>query len=453
MNKFFLLLVLILMETTSFGQPLVNDTTSFSLTIINEKKEYTPGVSVELISAASKSLVKAAVTDEAGVAIFTNITNGKHYFTITAAGYQPQTTPMYDFPLADIERNQVIQLFPIVASMQGVTVVGTRPFILHVQGKVLINVDAAVTNVGTTVLEVLEKSPGVMVDHNGTISLQSKTGVLVMIDDKPTYLSGTELTNLLSSMSSTQVDQIELMANPSAKYDASGNAGIINIKTKKNKQRGFNGNLTITAGHGRYHKNNNSLVMNYRNGKFNAFLTYSMNWNKYFTDIYALRNYYTPGGGLASILDQPTYFSGRSFNNTIKTGLDYYVSDKTTIGFSLTGVMASRKGSGTAGATWKNALGQVDSAVGTYSTSSNSFKNGNINLNLRHALNKSQDLSIDVDWLNYSIHGEQFFNSRLLSPGGYDEASRGDIPSSIHIVSAKADHSFRFGITINWMQA
>src|SRR5690606_33424250 len=144
----------------------------------------------------------------------------------------------------------------------------------------------------------LEKSPGVMVDKNGNISLQAKSGVLVLIDDKPTYLSGSDLTNLLSSMSSEQVDQIELMANPPAKYDASGNAGIINIKTKKNKQKGFNGSLTVSGGQGRYPKNNNSLILNYRNGRFNSFLTYSMNFNRYYTDIYAYRRYFDAAGSL-----------------------------------------------------------------------------------------------------------------------------------------------------------
>jgi hypothetical protein len=329
--------------------------------------------------------------------------------------------------------------------MQGVTVAGTRPFVQHVQGKVLINVDAAITNSGTTVLEVLEKSPGVMVDKNGTISLQAKTGVLVMIDGKPTYLSGAELTNLLSSMSSSQVDQIELMANPPAKYDASGNAGIINIKTKKNKQLGFNGSLVVSAGHGRYPKNNNSLIMNFRSGKFNTFLTYTMNWNKYYTDLYAYRRYFDAGGSLIAVLDQPTIFTGNVLNNTLKTGVDYNVTDKTTVGIELKGVSATRKGDGDATATWKSPAGMVDSAVATNSNTANTFRSWSVNLNARHSLSKQQDISFDVDWLNYKINNEQFFRNDLIAPGGYTEASRGTIPSIIEILSAKADHTLRIG--------
>ncbi|MEP7109568.1 MAG: outer membrane beta-barrel protein [Ferruginibacter sp.] len=443
-SLFFVLLLVI--GKTGRGQALTNDTTSFSIRVVNEKQQSAEGVSIELISTTNKSLEKAALTDAKGVAVFSNIAAGGHYFTVSSAGYQSQTTPVYTFPLtANTDRKQTILLSPYVMNMQDLTVVGNRPFIQFTPGKVLINVDAAVTNVGTTVLELLEKSPGVMVDKNGTISLQARTGVLLTIDDKPTYLSGTELTNLLGSMSSSQVEQIELVDNPTARYEASGNGGIINIKTKKNKQKGFNGTLGISAGQGRYPKNNISIVLNYRKGKFNGFLTYALNRNKYFTDLYALRSYHNNAGELAAVLDQPTPFSGRSYNNTFKTGIDYYATAKTIIGISLTGVAVSRTGNGNASATWKNAAGRVDSAIGTYSNSANSFRNVAVNLNLKHVYSGKQDLSVDVDWLTYSIRNEQFFNNKLLFPVGYTEASRGVIPSTIHIISAKADHTLHFG--------
>ena len=94
-------------------------------------------------------------------------------------------------------------------------------------------------------MEVLEKSPGVMVNSDGVISLRGKQGVIVMVDGKPTYLSPTDLANLLKNMPASALDQIEIMTNPSSKYDASGNSGIINIKTKKGKNAGFNGSLMV----------------------------------------------------------------------------------------------------------------------------------------------------------------------------------------------------------------
>src|SRR4029453_8453660 len=122
--------------------------------------------------------------------------------------------------------------------------------------------------------EVLEKSPGVTVDKDGNISLKGKQGVQVFVDGKPSYLSGQDLVNLLRNMNANQLEQIEIMTNPPAKYDAAGNSGIINIKTKKNKQAGFNGSATAGYSQGKYWKTNEGINMNYRNGKFNAFMNY-----------------------------------------------------------------------------------------------------------------------------------------------------------------------------------
>ncbi len=106
--------------------------------------------------------------------------------------------------------------------MQEATVTGHTPPIERKKDRTIINVEASPTNTGSTVLEVLERSPGVTVDRNGGISLNGKPGVLVMIDDKPTYLNGDDLNNLLSSMNAAQVAKIELISNPPARYDAAG---------------------------------------------------------------------------------------------------------------------------------------------------------------------------------------------------------------------------------------
>jgi hypothetical protein len=417
---------------------------SLNLFVADDKGKPVEGATISLFRSGGTVLAKTAISGNAGLAVLGGLGAGKYYVQVSHAGFATYRSVDYTLPLPSAEAIR-ITLVPGAGTLQGITVTGKKPFVQHVKGKVVVNPEASVTNTGTTVLEVLEKSPGVLVDKNGGISLQGKSGVLVLIDDKPTYLSGTELSNLLSSMSSTQVEQIELMANPPARYDASGNAGVINIKTKKNKQKGFNGILTLSGGQGVYSKSNNSLVLNYRRGKWNSFLSYSMNYNKYFTDIYALRKYYDANGNVTSMLDQPTYYAGRGINNTVRAGVDFYAAKNTTIGLTGTGVIVNRKGWGEADATWLNAAGAVDSAIGTYSTSMNRFKNGSLNLNLKQVIGSRQELSVDVDWLNYDINNSQAFNNKLLAPGGYHEASSGDVPSAIHIISGKADHVLRLG--------
>ncbi|HZY38878.1 MAG TPA: outer membrane beta-barrel family protein [Mucilaginibacter sp.] len=408
---------------------------------MNEKSQSVTGATVRLLK--DSNLVKIDITDAKGIARFENIPNGAYTFSVIYAGYQQQTTSVYRIP-GDADTIK-ITLQPASIALHQVNVTAQAPLIEQKQGKIVLNVDASVTNAGTTVLEVLEKSPGVTVDRNGGISLQGKTGVLVTIDDKPTYLSAADLNNLLSSMSSSQVDQIELIANPTAKYDASGSAGIINIKTKKNKLKGFNGTLTASVGQGVYPKNNDNLALNYRSGKFNIFFNYSLNYVQYYLNLYALRKYYYDNGTLLSQLDQPSYFKGTFSNNSIKTGVDYSLDAKTTIGIVLTGTNISRSGNNTDLARWLSPSGVLDSAIFTDNKNNNDFKNGAINLNARHNISSTQDISADFDLLHYAISGDQNFDYQLQAPGGYDELSRANIPTTINIVTGKIDYTLKAG--------
>jgi hypothetical protein len=416
---------------------------TLTVTIINEQGQPIEGAIADLRKKNATGALQNSVSNKKGLSVFYISLSEAYVLHVYSLGFRQQDIPLTASIIAAKEYS--ITLKPEANNLGEVSVRTRKPFIEQARGKTIVNVEASVTNAGTTVLEVLEKSPGVMVDRNGGISLQGKTGVLVLIDDKPTYVSGSDLNNLLSGISSSQVDQIELMTNPPARYDASGNAGIINIKTKKNKQVGMNGTLSSTISQGVYPKANNSLALNYRNGRFNGFLTWSNNASKGFTDIYALRRYYNTNGALLSMLDQPTYFVNRNFSNTLKAGLDYNLSDKTTVGIVLTGVAVNRSGSSDASANWKKPSGVVDSTIRTFGETKNRLRNGGINLNLKHKISKTQDISADFDALQYDLTNEQAFSNLLQTTGGYREGSRGSLPASISIVSAKTDYTLQTG--------
>ncbi len=434
-------IVLLLVSAKSYCQLNADSANSFLIVVVNEKQQPLDGATVKLFK-GSKPL-KVAITDLNGRARFAGFDKGAYTFSATYTGYIQQNTPVFKLPVG--KGGDTIQLQRLSTVLQEVNITGQAALVQQKQGKTVINVDASVTNTGSTVLEVLEKSPGVTVDRNGGIALQGKTGVLVTIDDKPTYLTGDDLNNLLSSMSSAQVSQIELINNPSVKYDASGNAGVINIKTKKNKLKGFNGSFTTSVGQGVYPKNTNNLVLNYRSGKINTFLTYNLNYVQYLTDLYALRKYYDQNNTVTSMLEQPAYFKGVFWNNTIKTGLDYFVSPKTTLGIVFGGSIIRRNGNNTATAKWLDPSGTLDSAIATGNKSGNRFNNASVNVNARHTISESQDLALDIDWLHYDIHAAQNFDNRLLAPGGYDELSRGNIPTAINIASGKLDYTLKTG--------
>jgi iron complex outermembrane receptor protein len=413
----------------------------FSLHVGTANAQPATGATVEMLRGTQ--LVKVAIVDAQGVARFEGIKRGSYIFSITFIGYKRQTTGDYHFPSGTKEDQIVLSLAD--TAMKAAAVIAQKPFVEQKPGKVVLNIGSSVTNVGTTVLEVLEKSPGVTVDRNGGIALQGKTGVLVLIDGKPTYLGAADLNNLLSSMSSSQVQQIELMTNPSAKYDASGNAGIINIITKRTSLQGFNGSFTTSYGQGVYPKNNNNLVLNYRAGKVNTFLTYDLNFVKYLVNLYALRKYYSDSAVPTAILQQPSYFSGISVNNTVKTGLDYVLNPKATVGFVLGYTSIRRTGSNTGQAIWLDPTGTVDSTIATTNQSSTQFQNESINVNGKYSLSPAQELAVDADWLHYNLQDNQNYDNVLLTPGGYNQQYRGNIPTTIDIAAAKLDYTLKIG--------
>ncbi len=201
--------------------------------------------SVSLLNATDSTLVKIAVTDDTGGYVFTGIPYGRFFISASAVNVIVPSSAVYELSTTHSTIHvAALKAEMSAATLAGVTVVSKKPLVEQKFDRMVVNVDASVTNIGATALEVLEKSPGVVIDKDGTIGLKGKQGVLVMIDGKPSYLGDADLANLLSSLNATQLCQIEIMTNPSAKYDASGNAGVITVKTKKNTIQGLNGSIS-----------------------------------------------------------------------------------------------------------------------------------------------------------------------------------------------------------------
>lgn len=453
MRKILVFIALVFAGYAAQAQPALKPVDKIIVPVINDQRIALPNATVELLREKDSVLVKAGITDSLGYVVFDQVNNGVYLLRISMVNYVVQYSTLFQVPSAESNGQiQPVVLQPVTTSLQGVTVIAKKPFIQQLPGKTVVNVDAAITNAGTTAMEVLEKSPGVTVDKDGNISLRGRSGILIMIDNKPSYVSGADLANLLNGMSSSQIETIELITNPSAQYDAAGNAGIINIKTKKNKQKGFNGTINSSFGHGRFYKTNHSLQLNYREGKWNYFLNYSMNANKGLTDLYALRRYYKDDNKTAieSMLEQPSKIRGTGYNHTLRTGIDYFAGKKTTIGLAMNGMLLSRNNSVNNTASWINGSGATDSVIETHSIGRNKWKNAGINFNMRHSFTASQELSADIDYLTYDIHGYQAFQNNLTGPNGYEEAFKGDLPSQINIFSAKTDYTIQLPKQVRW---
>lgn len=408
-------------------------------------------VTISLLNAKDSSLIKSVLSDAAGNFLIENTNEGKFLISASAVGCNPAYSTSFS-----MQENKIpfvkLTLLRLDKTLDNVSVVTKKAFIERKLDKTIINVEASITSAGSTAMEVLEKSPGVSVDKDGKISLKGKQGVIILIDGKQTYMGSQDLANYLQSMPAANLDQIELMPNPSAKYDASGNSGVINIKTKRNKQKGFNGSVKNTLAVGRYLRSFNTLNLNYKNGKFNVFSTFGVNQRKSFQELVINRKYYGAASNLNAIFDQTATFKRSNNNNNAKLGVDFYASKKTTIGVLFTGSTSPSAQDGTNISYLKNADAVTNSILSSNNTDKEKWKNTSLNLNLRHTFDSTgKELTVDVDALQYKSLHDQNFQSENYTPSWVKQSSEkliSTLPAIINVYSAKIDyvHPFKSGL-------
>jgi len=221
-------------------------------------------------------------------------------------------------------------------TLQRVTIKANIPLVVHQLDKTVVNIGQNITTEGMTAWEALRKLPGVQVTPDGQITLNGKPGVNVLIDGKTTYLSAGDLPALLDGMQASGIQRIELMSNPSAKYDAAGTGGIINIIRKKNSKAGLNGSVNAGVTQGYYDSYNGGFTLNYKNDRFNLFVNNTYGYNKRFSA--GNLNSAISGTDNQLLTDQVSY---NKSTNTARTDrptldLDIYLSKRTTLTLSGT---------------------------------------------------------------------------------------------------------------------
>lgn len=403
---------------------------------------------VTLLKATDSSVVKTSTTDRAGKFQFENVLAGKYLVWVSAIGYQSS------FSAAEVSHNahniilRTIELAARTESMAGVVVTAKRPPIEVRAGKTLVNVDASPTNAGLNVLEILEKSPGVAVDNDGNVSLKGKSGVLILIDGKQTYLSGTQLAAFLKSIQASTLDQIEIMTNPPAKYDAAGNAGVINIKTKKGTLKGMNGNLSLTYNQGYYPKYFAGANFNYRNDKINIFGSYDGGQWEGLGVLTINRNFYK-NSSLSGSSDQATERHNKSNWHNLKLGLDYNFTKKDVAGIVITGNLNPWKNWQSSYSNLRDTEGNINTLFLSDAYNANKTKNINTNFNYKHSFDSTgKELSIDLDQGYYKNNGTNFLTTEIYDPGDVQRGNTilldGNLPSTIRIHTAKTDYVHPF---------
>ena len=406
--------------------------------------------SLSLLKTKDSSLVKIEISDKEGKFEFDNIKPGNYFLKAEVVGYKKVFLPAFEVKSPNVHLDE-IKLTEDEKQLANVNVTAVRPLVENKIDKTVVNVDASQTNTGLSALEVLEKSPGVTVDNDGNIKLKGKQGVIIMIDGKPAYLSGQDLVNYLRNLPSNQLDQIELMTQPSAKYDASGNSGIINFKTKKNKNNGFNGSFTTSEIIANYFKNTNSFNFNWRHGKVNLFGNFGYSAWKGFNDISINRRFGdSRSEPFNSYYEQHTYGRFSDYPFDFKTGADYFINDKTTLTFTVDGLADNQRFNSES---VSNIYDAEKNFLRYNVATSNNFTpwtNFGFDLNLQKKLKKGAELDVDGDYIFYYTKGNNPSQNYLYNPDGtlYDDPFapnpyllNGNLPARIDIYSFKTDYS------------
>lgn len=404
------------------------------------------GATIGLLRAKDSVTVKLSVADREGSFVFENITDGKYFVSVTAVGHRKS----YSKPVELAPREREVQLppvslTPVAKSLTDVTVTARRALIEQRIDRTVVNVDASITNLGTSALEVLEKSPGVSVDGEGNISLKGKEGVLVMVDGRPTQLSGADLANLLRNMTSAQLDQIEIMTNPPARYDAAGTSGVINIKTKKAVTAGYNGSATVAFTQGRYPKTAEGFNFNFRENKVNLFANLSHNYRKSFGLLKIQRKLYNSNTAeLENYFDQRADLinEGNSFN--AKAGLDFFATKATTFGLVINGTSSPSSSANTNTINIFGSSKDLQSVTKAAVDNSTDWKSFSTNLNFRTLLPKGKELTADIDLLTYGAGINQFMVNSYTAASGTAlrkaDTLMGNLPQNIDVYSGRVDY-------------
>ncbi|KAB8152279.1 TonB-dependent receptor [Kordia sp. TARA_039_SRF] len=417
-----------------------SETTVLTGKIVSENNETLPFVNV-LLNSLEGELIKATISNESGIFTIKDIELKTYSLKISFVGY---TTLSREITLKK-GNNDVgtLQLQVSAESLEAVTVVAEKPIIQVEPDKTVFNVSNAVGSAGNNGLELLRKAPGVRLDNDNNIIVEGKNGVLIYIDGRQSFLAGDDLTSFLQSLQADTIESIEIITQPSSKYDAAGNAGIINIKLKREKGLGTRGSISSTVTVGDYLRSNNSVSVNSRFKKWTFFGSYSNFFGRTtgFIDLFRTQG--------TKIFDAQTDSENESFANNFRTGADYYLSKNSVLGTVVTiNINDAESTSNTVTPIIDRNTSVVDSILRAPNSSENNSINLNANINYRYKDTLGTSFSVDLDYGRYTR--ERFNNQPnfYTTPDGdilNANITYQETPIDIDIYAGKIDYGQKIG--------
>ncbi len=419
--SFFILLFFCLLNTSSlFAQtsvPSVPKIGKVSGQVIDKSTsapvEY---ANVVVLSKKDSSLVNGGITDEKGTFSFSNLVPGHFFIKVSFIGYKDFVSSEFQLTNSNSEKNfGKIGLETSATFLEGVNITAERSMMEYKLDKRVINVDKNLVTSGGTASDVLENVPSVTLDQDGNVSLRGNTSVKILIDGRPSELYGSDIVSVLAQIPASEIENVEIITNPSAKYNPDGMSGIINITLKKKISNGFNGSVSLTAGTALpkfLPTTGLSLNLNYHTQKYSLFTTIDGRLDE------RGRKGTNSQQTAYSIEDQKSSNTNKSWTGSAKIGGEYYFTPKATLALSYQYTRRSSEWTQNILST-KSTLS--DSIFDIYEKDNNENSDRtshNITMNfLKKFKKKGQELSLDAAYGSNSEHEDnnnvQSFDQRF----------------------------------------
>lgn len=415
-------------------------------TVIDKETRHPLAFATLAVRDTNHVVVAAATADENGSFWVDRIPYGSYRLVATFIGYKENAR---DVELKETQVDiGVIEMEEDVHTLETAVITARVPVIEQKIDKIVMNVAEAVSTEGSNALEVLRKAPGVTIDMDGNVKLNGQA-VSIWIDGRPSYLSGLELEALLRSTDGTTIDKIELMAHPSARYDAEGSGGIINIRMKKNLLKGFSGTVNTYYGgmkHKKYEQEAGGGVnLNLRTEKTNTMLNYS---GRYDNTGAVLDSWTSFKNGIDFKQISHSDFMFGSQSHTVKLANDFFLNKKNTVGFIVTTMFRdqSQDNYGDQNITDTYLNKQLISSRKSIIETGSDYDNITTNLNYTGIFNeeKAQELTFNADYAYYDIMSRNFQDNSIVSGIGLDEMFRQNSRQYINLVSGRLDYQQSF---------
>lgn len=399
------------------------------------------GATVSLSSPQKPSFAKSQVSGKAGNFIF-QVTAGNFYIDVFFEGYGHYKSNVFN--VSGDKENITMPLIILqqqAKMLKDVTVTAAKKELEVSSGKFILNVEQSASVSGTSAFELLQRTPGIAVDQNENLLLRGSAAVNVMLDGKMTYLSAQQLGNMLKSMPAENITRIEVITTPSAKYDASGNTGIINIITKKSNKQGYAANLSTGLGVGHYLLNTETFTGNIKTGKLNLFGNLGYDFRHSYTTKASRQ---IVNGDSIAVYDKHIIDLIQSYYYSYKVGLDVYISKKQQAGFVCTGSIDdwSRDAAGPTYLLEKN--GQTNATVQNHTVAKEPYYNNIYNINYQLTPDTTgKTITVDADYILYRNNSDGYIANGMFDKYGFALHPYQQLlyhqPSNIDIRSIKTD--------------